>query len=421
MGELGRLEHHLDVREGDCGFVEVECDFSPVGCVIKVLRKDIQVHRQEYVHKHLALMSVMSLKTANEFDRKLREQQTKFQQQLQQKDEQLAATLCQRFHEHKEEQFAVIGRLLHERDQQIQSLQRQEQQAKLQISTLQKKVKSQLQDKEKQIQALQDGQLQLQQQAREHLAILQRELQSALEEIGQLREKDQLQYRVETHQQFQKYGERLTKLEEERRREGKELEGRIQSEADERRHEFTKLQGELQKIGEQPNLQERDKQIKDLYEQMERRIHELEEDVYNIAPFEFTMTGFSEHKANNTEWFSPPFYSHPGGYKFCVGVWANGKLSGLDTHVSLTVCKICTDHDDQLKWPRSVPITIQLVNQETGNWEYERVDGNKFTRSRPSSKCDKSVSNFKFIERSKLGPYLKEDSLCFKIAKVELR
>jgi len=102
VGELGRLEHHLDVEEGDCGCVEVECEFGPVGCVAKLPRKDLQRHKEENVHKHLVLMSVMSLKSNEAFVKELREQrmelerlltqqQMEFQQQLRQKDEELQA------------------------------------------------------------------------------------------------------------------------------------------------------------------------------------------------------------------------------------------------------------------------------------------------------------------------------------------
>ena len=91
VGELGRLEHHLDVEEGDCGCVEVECEFGPVGCVAKLPRKDLQRHKEENVHKHLVLMSVMSLKSNEAFGRKLREQRVEFHQQLKQKVEKLQA------------------------------------------------------------------------------------------------------------------------------------------------------------------------------------------------------------------------------------------------------------------------------------------------------------------------------------------
>ena len=404
VGELRRLERHLDVREGDCGFVEVECDFGPVGCVMKLLRRDLPVHREEYVHKHLALMSVMSLKTADEFDRRLREQRAEFQQQLQEKDEQLAAILHrndQQFQEHK----YVTGRML----------QQQDQQSKLQIATLQKQVQSQLQKQVKQIQALQGGQQQLQKETKEQLATLQKVVQK---QIGQLQEKDQ-QRLLETCQQFQKHEDQLTKVGEERRREVKALDGHIRSEADERKQEFIKLREEVQKMGEQTKQtvakHARDLQEKD--EQIEERIRDLKDHVIIIPPFEFTMPEFSKHKANSTELCSPPFYSHPGGYKFSIGVWANGIYFYRGTHVSLQIYKLRTDHDGRLKWPRMISITIKLLNQRTGKWDHEVV--NCATRSRPQSEYTSSFI-YGFLAHSELDPYLKNDSLQFRIANVEL-
>jgi hypothetical protein len=38
----------------------------------------------------------------------------------------------------------------------------------------------------------------------------------------------------------------------------------------------------------------------------------------------FTMTNFEEYKRDSDIWFSPHFYTHPNGYKMCLGVVANG-------------------------------------------------------------------------------------------------
>jgi hypothetical protein len=35
------------------------------------------------------------------------------------------------------------------------------------------------------------------------------------------------------------------------------------------------------------------------------------------------MTNFEEYKKDNDIWFSPHFYTHPNGYKMCLGVVAN--------------------------------------------------------------------------------------------------
>ena len=55
----------------------------------------------------------------------------------------------------------------------------------------------------------------------------------------------------------------------------------------------------------------------------------------------------------------------------CLRVEANGYGSGKATHVSVFVCLMRGEYDDQLKWPFRGDITIQLLNQsrDEGHWE----------------------------------------------------
>jgi len=125
VGEFSRLERHLDVEEGDCGCVEVECEFGPVGCVAKLPRKDLQRHKEENVHKHLVLMSVMCLKSNEalvkelreqrvELEGQLRQQRVKFLQQLKQKDEYIQAVQVS-----LQQQVDELRCQLQQKDQQI--------------------------------------------------------------------------------------------------------------------------------------------------------------------------------------------------------------------------------------------------------------------------------------------------------------
>ena len=79
---------------------------------------------------------------------------------------------------------------------------------------------------------------------------------------------------------------------------------------------------------------------------------------------EFTMTGFEEYKRENDDWFSPHFYTHPGGYKMCLRVSANGVGTGKSTHLSVGICLMRGQFDDQLKWPFKGDVTVEVLNQE---------------------------------------------------------
>ena len=98
------------------------------------------------------------------------------------------------------------------------------------------------------------------------------------------------------------------------------------------------------------------------------------------------IEGFQEKKEKNEEWFSDPVYSHFGGYKMCVCVYANGHGSGHGTHVSVYITLMRGDNDDNLKWPFKGTIRVSLLNQlENG----QHVTQNVFF---PASNIPKDVS-----------------------------
>ena len=82
-----------------------------------------------------------------------------------------------------------------------------------------------------------------------------------------------------------------------------------------------------------------------------------------VPPPTFIMTNFSRHKDSGEEWFSPPFYSHIGGYKMCLEVDANGWGDGSGTHVSAVIRFMRGEYDDDLLWPFRGEITFQLINR----------------------------------------------------------
>ena len=50
-----------------------------------------------------------------------------------------------------------------------------------------------------------------------------------------------------------------------------------------------------------------------------------------MLPVELTMTNFARDKMHSDHWYSPPFYTHPHGYKMCLRVDANGCINPLTT------------------------------------------------------------------------------------------
>ena len=103
------------------------------------------------------------------------------------------------------------------------------------------------------------------------------------------------------------------------------------------------------------------------------------ESLSGVFPTELTMTNFEQHKIDRDDWYSPPFYTHPRGYKMCLNVDANGDGDGKGTHVSVFACLMRGEFDDHLKWPFQGRVTVAMLNQLEDNDHTTKTIG--FTRT----------------------------------------
>ena len=76
---------------------------------------------------------------------------------------------------------------------------------------------------------------------------------------------------------------------------------------------------------------------------------------------DFTLTEFTKRKQFGNEYFSPPFYSHPHGYKLCLRVYANGHGEGKDTHISIFVSLMRGE-----EWSRQLHQPLSDVSSRLG-------------------------------------------------------
>ena len=78
---------------------------------------------------------------------------------------------------------------------------------------------------------------------------------------------------------------------------------------------------------------------------------------------DFTLTEFTKHKQFNNIYYSPPFCSHPHGYKLCLRVEANGyDDDGKNHHISIYAILMRGDYDNGLQWPFEGDIVVELLN-----------------------------------------------------------
>ena len=138
-----------------------------------------------------------------------------------------------------------------------------------------------------------------------------------------------------------------------------------------------------------------------------------------IGPVDFTVDNFEKKKQDNARWWSAPFYTHPQGYKMVLRIDACGWGEGKGTHVSLAVYIKEGEFDQTLKWPFRGIVTVQLLSQV----KHENMEKcfNFLTQS--TEKAMKGVGSATFISHSDLASkqYLNDDSLVFRISKIELK
>ena len=149
------------------------------------------------------------------------------------------------------------------------------------------------------------------------------------------------------------------------------------------------------------------------------------------CPTVIKMDKFQIHKDTSAEWYSPPFYSHPRGYKMCLKVYANGIGDGEGTHVSVYLFMMRGENDDNLVWPFQGEVTFTLLNQlEDKNHRVKKVllhdeDVHQMNKSRVTDgeRGKRGYGIPQFIPHGKLDhradtncQYLKDDSLYFRVS-----
>ena len=154
-----------------------------------------------------------------------------------------------------------------------------------------------------------------------------------------------------------------------------------------------------------------------------------------IQPPEIIMSNFGKNKNDDTNWYSPTFNTHIGGYKMCIRIDANGWGSGKGTHVSLAVYMMKGEFDSHLKWPFRGEITVELVNQKEGGGNYVRKSiilndpdesNGCFQRVTDGDGAREGRGFSQFIAHSDLykpeedKEYLLNDTLIFKVTNVEV-
>lgn len=136
----------------------------------------------------------------------------------------------------------------------------------------------------------------------------------------------------------------------------------------------------------------------------------------------FSMRRFSENKQKELDWKSPAMYTHTCGYKFCIGIDANGRGFDRGHNVMLHLYAMKGEYDDKLRWPLEAEFTLVLVNHLADGQNMKIAK--RVTWGRPEYKniyitCAGRISHAA-LENDKKTQFLKNDALYFHVISLVL-
>ena len=222
---------------------------------------------------------------------------------------------------------------------------------------------------------------------------------------------------------------------------------KLEKQEQKNQQEKLKLENTLQKLEEVIKLQE--KKIEEIEQKFLKESDQNKVAIKEVAKFvdlkrTFEMENFSKEKAKDKydDWKSPAMYTHVCGYKFCIGIDANGCGSGRGKALYVYLWAMSGEYDHQLQWPVEATLTIELLHQQGGHnvqhtitrrrwWKpgrpYNRREPGRREPGRPYNRIEGGFGYIEyelgwphFIEHSRLSGFLRNDALYFRITKITI-
>ena len=345
-GPLEHLDAHLDPDTGDCEFTDTPC---PLKCQQKVSKKNLEHHLTKECVKRDYVCPYCSFKASYEIVTDSHWPECKYYPLV-------CPNRC----------GVTCERPTMEDHLKICRLQQVECQFK-QIGCLEKFSRE-------------DSEEHMREKAQTHLTMMaatsvkmQQEFQTKLQEQEGRFEEKQAEFQQEQEGRFE---EKQAEFQQEQEGRFEEKQAALEQEFEQKQtaqdQEFlAKLSAQEEKF--QAKLQELEGRFKEnalaQIKALKKQIATDQEEFRSSCglSWKFTMEGFNEQKAAGKNlpdcgWYSPPMYTRLCGYKFCIGIDANGYGDSYGKSVNVELWKVKGEYDDQLKWPVIVTLTLELIN-----------------------------------------------------------
>ena len=117
-----------------------------------------------------------------------------------------------------------------------------------------------------------------------------------------------------------------------------------------------------------------------------------------------------QHKLNEDEVFSDPFYTHVGGYKFKL------QIDFYEREIGAGLYLMKGEYDRQLAWPVDVHVRLELLNQ-TSEFHGHVVRTEYFTMRKTEKERTFDISDciVKYSTLERNGLHMLNDRLEFKV------
>jgi len=390
--EREHLEDHLRM----CRLEEVRCDFEKVGCDETFHREEQDGHLRDDINKHL-------LKTADlAVENKTR----------------LAEGMDDLRKEYTEEIEKLSGKVQDQEDQ---------------IRAQHKLIEKQKEDFE------------------DHRVKSKQEMDDAITKCSRtFEDKLSIQEKLMAEQE-RNFGEAILKLEAEFLDKTKEVQAEVEKsfakEVDQLKNQLTTLSHKLEECEKtqkkQDHLQQTgQKQIENTKEDLSKRVtanttrvEEIKEKLPNLTELcsylgnyqrTFEMKEFSKEKEKDKarDWKSPSMYTHSCGYKFCVGLDANGRGGSHGKALYAELYVMPGEYDSLLRWPAKASFTLELLHPDGKAAAKYNTAMKKWEKPELNFKClsvfpfTEMNNSYCFMEHAQLKEYIDNDMLKFRTSVV---
>ena len=179
-------------------------------------------------------------------------------------------------------------------------------------------------------------------------------------------------------------------------------------------------------------LKERETRFRVFIEQRNKVLADLHYSMLTCVRYKGPATlkfrEFDMHKLQDKFFASSKFYLKTG-YRFQLGIYANGRNQGANTHVSVYLAIREGQDDEYLTWPFQGSVKVELLNQLqdrnhfSDNIRFPNIDyvSGKMVEGKTTTGWGKEqfVSNRELANISSKRQYLRSDTLYFRITSVE--